>query len=111
MLKVVLAIAVLMIAGISPGHAGPFSPPSLYATTVATKASHRCRPCCGCDRRAETSYRYRTPGYHLHRNRSGVVYYGPTRIYRAHPSVEYQGPPPQMFYYTYSREPFYDRIW
>ena len=42
-------------------------------------------------------------------NRSGVAYYGPARIYRAHPSVvEYQVLPPQMFYYTYSREPFYD---
>ena len=45
-------------------------------------------------------------------NRSGVAYYGPARIYRAHPSVvEYQVLPPQMFYYTYSREPFYDGIW
>ena len=114
MLKVVLAIAAFLIAGLSPGHAGAFSPSSQHAhvAAAATQASHRCRRCCGCDGRFERSYYYRSPTYYLHLNRSGVVYYGSPRIYSAHPSVVgYKVLPPQMFYYTYSREPFYDRIW
>ena len=114
MLRVVFAIAALMAAEIPSADAGSFSPPRLHgpAATVAIQASHRCRHCCGCDRMIESSYYYRPRVHHLRRNRSGGVYYGPARIYRAHPSaVEYQVLPPQRFYYTYSREPFYDRIW
>ena len=111
MLKLVFAIAAFMAAEISSAQAGAFSPPNLHAhaTRVVVQASHRCRHCCGCDRRIESPYYYRPPVYHLHRNRSGVVYYGPAR--RTPPVVEHQVPPPQIFYYTYSREPFYDRIW
>ena len=114
MLRILFAVALLMGTEISSADAGSFSPPSLHgpAATLAIQASHRCRHCCGCDRMIESPYYYRPRVYHLRRNRSGVMYYGPARMYRPNPSVvEYRVRPPQRFYYTYSREPFYDRIW
>ncbi len=95
---------------------------------VATNVGHRCRRDCD-HRRArvyddERYYRsyghrrydyYQPPVYHLRRHYDpGVVYYGPGGIFRPFPPVvvhEVPPPSPPVFYYTYTREPYYRRIW
>ena len=132
MLKTILAACAFLLVASAGALAGGEIRHSGARTHegVVTKVGHRCRGCCDCDRRAARAYDdgpyyrsydyrryeyYRPPVYHLHRHYDpGVVYYGPGGAYRPYPPVvvyEVPPPPPPVFYYTYTREPYYHRIW
>lgn len=133
MLKTILAACAFLFVACAGARAGGeilHSGARTHERAVATKAARRCRGCCDCDRRAARAYDdgpyyrsydyrryeyYRPPVYHLHRHYDpGVVYYGPGGAYRPYPPIvvyEVPPPPPPVFYYTYTREPYYHRIW
>lgn len=132
MFKTILATcAFLLLASASAFAGGEIirSGARTHDRAAATKVAHRCRRCCDCDYRAarayddgpyyrsydDRRYEYWPPVYRSHRHYDpGVVYYGPGGIYRPYPPVivyEVPPPPPPVFYYTYTREPYYHRVW
>lgn len=128
MLKTIVAACAFLLVASTTARAGGeiiHSGARTHERAAATKAGHRCRRCCDCDRRSarvyddgpyHRSYDYRRyeywPAYRVHRHYDpGVVYYGPGGAYRPYPPVVVYEVPPPVFYYTYTREPYYDRIW
>lgn len=133
MLRIILATFAFIVGTSASALAGGeiiHSGVRAYERTAVTKAGHRCRRCCDCDDRPARVYDegryyrsyeyrryeyYRPPVYRLHRHYDpGVVYYGPAGAYRPYPPIvvyEVPPPPPPVFYYTYTREPYYHRIW
>jgi hypothetical protein len=128
MLRIILASCAFIAGASASALAGGeiiHSGARAYDRAAVTKVGHRCRRCCDCDyRRARVyddgpyyrSYDYRRYEYYrpYRHYDPGVVYYGPGGAYRPYPPVvvyEVPPPPPPVFYYTYTREPYYHRIW
>lgn len=127
MLRTFLATCAFLIAASASAFAGGgmiHSGVRAHERGAVTKVGHRCRRDCDYrpsraydERRYYRSYDYRRyeyyrpPGHHLHRYDPGVVYYGPAGAYRPYPPVIVYDVPPPTFYYVYTREPFYHRVW
>lgn len=128
MLRTFLATCAFLIAASASAFAGGgmiHSGVRAHERGAVTKVGHRCRRDCDYrpsraydERRYYRSYDYRRyeyyrpPIYRLHRHYDpGVVYYGPAGAYRPYPPVIVYEVPPPTFYYVYTREPFYHRVW
>ncbi|MFM9850652.1 MAG: hypothetical protein ACKVP3_26430 [Hyphomicrobiaceae bacterium] len=129
MLRIILATFAFIVGASASALAGGeiiHSGVRAYERAAVTKVGHRGRRCNDCDYRPARvydegryyrSYEYRRyeydrpPVYQLHRHYDpGVVYYGPAGAYRPYPPIiVYEVPAPT--FYTYSREPYYHRVW